>query len=242
VYRGTLKPRAADGLAVTVDGEQLRVRCERAGVFELAVDTTDLDGRPITDAVDIGCIAPARIVATTWADGGRYLAGASTINVSVRWLGQRNGSEVDLIGALPVSVAPGETAIAFEKALFNDGYNNTAFRALHRATSPAIVSAGLRTTLPVEIVEPKWTLDIGWTHTGGRYNVLVRALDDHGRALDGLDCSITSQLGNVATPRAPRCKFDSLIDKNPAGRRHSDWTADKLCVTVRDQTVCKQVL
>src|SRR5262249_40939199 len=48
-------PRPVDGLAVSLKHtgynpeETLLVTCQRAGAFELAVDATDLDGKPITD-------------------------------------------------------------------------------------------------------------------------------------------------------------------------------------------------
>lgn len=220
---------------------RIQIRCHRAEVVELAVDVTDAAGNHVQDAIDLGCVTPTRLAVTeSTSSTGPYLARAGTIRVDFTWFGRlADGREVELIGALPVAVAPGETAIA----RLDDG----AFSALHAATSVAWTSSGLVATMPIAIEDPStFRLDVDMTphRQRGRAIVAARAsaLDDQGRSFVGLaGCSVTTVERGVMSRPENRCAVSVITGTNPPPSSPRTVRADTVCFTVLGRQACKAV-
>lgn len=239
-------PQEGGVVVSNVRDQRFDVRCARAGVFSVGLDVTSGD-RHLIDTVEVRCVTPTRFVATNVLDGTRprYLAGASEVTVTFAWFGKADGHEVQLAGALPVTVAPGETAIEASSVLDTSG----AYLARHRASEVAWASGGLVSKLPVEIVDADaWRLHLDFEETtsiwhGTRVTIArARAEDASGRPLTLSRCSVTTYHGDVASEPAKACRQRVLRD--PELRRKfpaSASTADRVCFRVLDHEVCDVV-
>lgn len=232
VYAKQPQLRAIDGLSITKtdETETFGVRCTREGVFELAIEVVGLDGKPMSDVVEIGCIAPTRFEATVVSDTdtARYLAAASEVRASLVWFGPRDGREVPLIGAAPVDL-PDDSPLAVTAQ-----GADLRLDALRAAKSPVILSGGQRVTLPIEIVEPKtWTLDVAITTKNRAVSVRARALDAKGQPFAGLSrCAMSSVSGAVEMPRSKYCRMALSVSSLER------WRADQMCATVLGKRAC----
>lgn len=103
VYAENSAPKVSvvDGLSsstVPHFDEQVLVKCERAGVFELSADAIDQDGQALHDTHTIECLVPTRFEASV---KGRFIANGGSIYVQCAWFGKRSdGQEVKLMGVL----------------------------------------------------------------------------------------------------------------------------------------------
>lgn len=213
------------------------VRCERAGVFELAVTVTPKTGAPIRDSIHLGCAVPTRFTAE--ASSEPLVAGYGATYASFRWFGRTPaGDEIELAGSLPVTVPSREHAITLEK----NSYGSIMVRPLRAAHAPIVASAGLEAPLPLEIVDEPWTLELSLVERGrsdsDRVWVSAHMVGEDHRALGGLEhCTVTSYDGAVATKRGDRCSLP-VTRAHVKPRRDIDFNADRVCVASGDHKAC----
>jgi hypothetical protein len=241
VYAENSTPKVSvmDGLRLSsaswVD-EGVFVKCERAGVFELSADAIDQNGQVLHDSRTIECLVPTRFEASI---KGRFIANGTILYVGCAWFGKRaDGQEVKLMGFLPVAVSPEETAISLKEPVDDIG---ATFWPLRATTAPSITSAGFTVTLPIEIIDSHWTLDLMFYESGNHLWATAYGLDDKGEKIRLDSCAIKAHTGGVVTDRGILCEFGILRNNGAPMQRPHEWTADEICVSSVGQTICKPV-
>lgn len=233
---------------------RLVVTCNEVGVFPVTATALNVDGEPITDSYDVECVAPTRIRAEIEPDL-TYLANSSTVMATVSWFGkQQNGHEAELLGTLPITLAPGESAAKLSTA----GSGRVALEPTTAMSGTVgIASAGLTASVPIHAIDRDWKLKVTFAGTAPRLTVIASAEDGKGVRVAISDCSlngsqaIISGRGTSATAHpmtsfsgtciAPRLVPPTKLEAVGGALRPGDWTADSVCVRVLDQQTCADV-